>query len=524
MRSYRFARRSFLAGVGGAFGLKILLDNLEAMAMGATSPPRFLMTHWPVGTIRTQWLPTGSGNTYTTSPILQPFEDAGLREDMIVLYGLTHSGISPGGGGGHEAGTPMMSTGANCPGTRRNGGEADDACAGGPSWDQILLERIPDLKRPGQGYANAICDARIDSFETSTRCLSYDYTTRSIVAELPRAGEMITEAVPLIPLLSPLSLYTALFQGFVPGGAMTDEAALRALRARKSVLDYALSELDQVYALAPASERSKIEAHADAIRKIEMQISDQITNPPQTGSCTLPLEPDGSLAGQTADSLFADYRDPTTDIDDSDTHRAIGKAHWGIIKAAFQCDLIRVATFQWSPGTNHVSFRGLDPNSPNTIYMHHPLSHKVTDPSYFNGERPSSNAYVWDAMVSANIWYNTETAALLKEFKEATDSFGGNLLEHTIIPHVTEVAEAGHTRGPLPALIFGGKALGMQGGQFQNFGTQGGQQKNHNAVWVSIAQAYLKSDDPLSNESPLAQDNFVKSGADPIPGLWTPPA
>jgi hypothetical protein len=43
-------------------------------------------------------------------------------------------------------------------------------------------------------------------------------------------------------------------------------------------------------------------------------------------------------------------------------------------------------------------------------------------------------------------------------------------------------------------------------------------------VWVSIAQAYLKSDDPLSNESPLAQDNFVKSGADPIPGLWTPPA
>ncbi len=49
MRSYRFARRSFLASIGGAFGLRIMLDDFEAMAQGATSPPRFLMTHWPVG-------------------------------------------------------------------------------------------------------------------------------------------------------------------------------------------------------------------------------------------------------------------------------------------------------------------------------------------------------------------------------------------------------------------------------------------------------------------------------------------
>ncbi|HEU5073770.1 MAG TPA: hypothetical protein VFU02_06345, partial [Polyangiaceae bacterium] len=82
-RSYRLARRSFLAGIGGAIGLRILLRNLEAGAQDAAPPPRFLMTHWPVGTIRYHFLPTGSGTTYTTSRILQPFEDAGLREDMI---------------------------------------------------------------------------------------------------------------------------------------------------------------------------------------------------------------------------------------------------------------------------------------------------------------------------------------------------------------------------------------------------------------------------------------------------------
>jgi hypothetical protein len=130
------------------------------------------------------------------------------------------------------------------------------------------------------------------------------------------------------------------------------------------------------------------------------------------------------------------------------------------------------------------------------------------------------NAYVWDAMVSANRWYNTETAALLAELKAATDTYGGNLLDHTIVPHVTEVAEASHTRSPLPALIFGGRALGMRGGQFQNFS----QNRNHNALWVSIAQAYLRSDDPLNSESPLAADNFVKTNVAPIDGLWTAPA
>jgi hypothetical protein len=46
MMSYRFKRRSFMQGVGGALGLKIMLRNLEAGAEGAKSPPRLLVTHW----------------------------------------------------------------------------------------------------------------------------------------------------------------------------------------------------------------------------------------------------------------------------------------------------------------------------------------------------------------------------------------------------------------------------------------------------------------------------------------------
>src|SRR5687767_5736357 len=107
MPSYRFARRSFLAGVGGALGLKILLGNLEAIAEGATSPPRFLLMHWSVGTIRHHFLPVGSGRDFTFSRILKPFEP--LKADTIVFYGFGDR-LPTVCGGGAEAGTVMTTT------------------------------------------------------------------------------------------------------------------------------------------------------------------------------------------------------------------------------------------------------------------------------------------------------------------------------------------------------------------------------------------------------------------------------
>ncbi len=515
MRSYRFARRSFLAGIGGAVGLKVLLQNLEASAQGVTSPPRFLMTHWPVGTIRYHFVPTGTGSNYTFSRILKPFEAAGLKDDMTILYGLNQEGvISAGMGGGHESGTPMTTTGANCPGTRDNNGEDDDGCAGGPSWDQILLKNVPDLQRPGTGYANAICDARVDSLETSTQCLSYDYATRSIQSARP--GGMITENIPLLPTLSPVQLYMNLFSGFMPGGDTpgNQEELLRALRARKSVLDFALGQLSTLETLAPGSEKAKIDFHAEAIRKIEMQLQSQIDMGGTVSGCMLPTAPDPDLVGKTGSKF--DYDSPGTSTADDDVHAQIGDLHSSLLLAAFQCDLIRVATFQWSPGTNHVSFAGMFPDEPNAIYMHHPLTHRINNRSHVMDAPPGDTelASVVEFMANVQTWYNEKTAAIINKFKNATDANGNSLLDYTVIPYVTEVAETTHSRYDMPAMIFGGKALGMQHGTFQSLND-----RSYNAFWTTIAQAYLKTNDPLAT---LGDEVFVKNGASPISGLWSP--
>jgi hypothetical protein len=531
MKSYRYARRSFMASVGGAFALKILLRDFEAMAAGVAAPPRFLMTHWPVGTLKWAFLPNGGqkpsgvGTITQFSPILQPFKDAGLVSDMSLIWGLRDAG-NANGGGGHEAGTPMTTTGNGCPGTRQNGGEGDDGVAGGPSWDQILLERVKDdattgavaLKQPGIGYANAICDARIDSQETSTRCLSYGFQTQSIQSANP--GGMITENVPLLPELKPAQLFTKLFSGFMPGGATPGnmETANKALYARKSVLDYCLRELDHLKSVAPAAEAQKIDIHAEACRKIEMQVSDLLTGKTVTpNGCTVPMPPDASLSGKTGSKF--DYDNPTTSVADDTLHEQIGKVHAGILLAAMQCDIIRVGTFQWSPGTNHVSFKGQYPGEPNTIYMHHPLSHKVNAYDTFSSQPAGTPGEIAQFLVNVNAWYNARTAMVINLFKSAIDPLGdgtATMLDRTVIPYVTEVAQQNHSRDPKAAFIFGGKALGMQLGKYVNFE---GQSRAHVDLWATVAQAFLQTNNPMAALSDLKFASTPKV----IDGLWAKP-
>jgi hypothetical protein len=541
MSSYEIARRSFLRSVGaGAVGLKVMLRTLEATAAGTPPPPRFLIAHWPVGTQK-YWfvpvqvgsnpnptlptLPTAApnGSNWDFSRILKPFGDAGLRDEMIVLFGLNNGGVGQ-YGGGHEAGTPQTTTGASTPGTRANGGETDDAVSGGPSWDQIFLKTVPALNK-GIGYANAICDARVDSQETSTQCLSYSYSTQSTPAAQGGSGGSVVENIPLLPVLSPLQLYNKVFMNIGGGGTTADTAKL--LRARKSVLDGARTQLARLRTLAPGSEASKIDQHAEAIRKVEELLTAQINGTATPGTCAAPAKPDAALSGKNS-KVNSDYKSigsgaTTSSVDDSGLHADIGKAHMTIMRTAFQCDLLRVGTFQWSPGTNHVSWKGLYPGNPNGIFMHHPTSHQITNSNWSLQSSSGASAQqteILNFLANVQTWYNQKMADLLVEWKNTTDVFGGNLLANTIIPYVTEVAEPSHSKSQLPALIFGGSGLGMKGGQFQ------GVSRPHNDLWLTIAQAYFKSTNPLASLPAMNPDGtkntFVRTNVAPIPGLWAP--
>jgi Protein of unknown function (DUF1552) len=511
-RSYRVARRAFLAGVGGAFGLKVLLRNLEAAAEGAAAPARFVMAHWPQGTLRYRFQPAGSGSTYTTSPIVQPFEDAGLRGDMTVFWGFSDSHLRCPGGGGREAGTVFTTTGCSAPGTRANGGETDDAVAGGPSFDQLLLKRAPGLASD-QGYVNLICDRRVDSFETSSQCLSYGYDTRPVTSN--QSGSTIYENLPLMPLWQPERAYAQLFAGFMAGGATPEnqEAALLALKLRKSVLDHALRELAQLRGLAPSSERSKIELHEQAIRELEQRLQDV----GQPGGCTPGTAPRADLSGKSGNtSSFGTLLE-----DDTATHLAVAEAHLAVLTAALSCDLVRVATFQFAPGTNHVVFGGLWPGAPTRLATQYQTSRMspflgtglFSDPSSLS----ESDRAAYDFLVNVQVWYNQRLAAWLKQLKSTPDGFGGTLLDTTVVPFVTEVAAANSQRSPKPAFLFGGGKLGLKHGTYQAFS----QVRPQVDLFLTCAQALMRTADPLAA---LAGERFLEfnPAAAPIADLWSP--
>jgi hypothetical protein len=171
----------------------------------------------------------------------------------------------------------------------------------------------------------------------------------------------------------------------------------------------------------------------------------------------------------------------------------------------------------WSPSTNHVSFDGLYPEDPDGAYMHHPLSHRIGNRNDVMTSAPAGQlGSVVEFLANVQTWYNTETAAILDSFKSATDVFGANLFDYTIMPYVTETAETTHSRAPMPALIFGGRALGMQGGQFLNFESA---TRPHNDLWMTVAQTLMGTSDPVGA---LESEAFVKTRVAPIEGIWAP--
>jgi hypothetical protein len=485
--SYRFRRRSFLAGIGGALGLEMLLQNLEASAEGAKPPPRLLVLHWPRGVVRADFVPTGTGASYVASALLAPFEP--VRSEMLALYGLTHRGIGDGGGTPHDAGLVRTMTGANSPGRA----STFEVIAGGPSWDQIFLENVTALARRdgagivGRGYHNAIGDIRFDSSSPGGRALSYGYDKVNVMSA---SGVTLSGNRQLRPVASALTLYNDLFSNYMPGAV--PPGALKALSMKKSVLDSALRELARVRELAPASERPKLDAHEETIRRMEAAIAGQMGGMgPGAMLCTVPPVP--PVPGPEKESPTHEQYAQTT------------LAHADVLRAAFACDLIRVATLQFAAATHDPAADALGPD-------------------FFAGPPPAATSEGRAAYESASDlarFYFDLAAQIVARFKEQIDAFeplGDKLLARTLIPLVTEVSDCGHSLDRLPAFVFGGSRLGMQGGRFESFESN---PQPMNDFWLTLAQPLLGTSEPLAA---LAAETFVKDGARPIPGLWSPPA
>jgi hypothetical protein len=518
--SYKFARRSFLraAGASGVL-LAPLLRSIESRAQGMAAPLRLLIIHHPLGAgpgLAT-WRPNATATTtsFTLPAESAPFNATAtpLQKYMCMVDGLNLITNNT-GQNTHEGGMVAMMTGVNSLGKI---GQQDWA-AGGPSIEQLLLNNSPMLGGPTQtnktmfGSLQLAADVRSDRDEVAPRVMSY---------KTPIAGSDIGQRrQPLFGETQPLNVFNRIFGGTLPTG--TDPQ--KVLAQKLSVCDFMRKDIARLQTLIPASEKDRLATQLASITQLEASLRQTYASMPNTAICTKPATPPTYANTSTGQSQSSSVFTTGSGVDyyvsgspNSHPHLDLGLNQLRLIKTAFACDLVRVATFMWSSGTNWVvfpgTFQGASIKGTPQSTPHHPPSHSD----------PSGDTQTRDWLNQINTFYSQATATALQEFATTPDVDGNMLIDNTVIVYVTEVARAwDHNQQNMPLIVFGGKNTRVKGGTFLkvtggSMATQSGGTGNRpfNDFWLALLPIFGVNSSVLSG----ASGALTSTGA--LPGIFS---
>jgi hypothetical protein len=298
----RLARSSRRAFLHGALAAGVGLPWLESIAGTAhaqvAARPRFIVMFSPNGTLYERWLPTGTEDAFSLSPILSPLEPH--RSDLVVVAGLEQQGA---GGDGHQNGIGGMLTGnVLLPGRFAGGGSAPAGWADGPSVDQIVADTF-GAGLPFRSLELGVQNGAADNF-----------------------GRMIYRARnrPLPPREDPSAVFDDVF------GALSLAPAARAERRarRTSILDRVRADLSRLSAEVSLADRQQLEQHLTYLREVEARLDAQSEVTPAS-------------------------------LPDNDVFPTIGELQLDLLVLALACGQTRVASLQWSRAVSEVRFTWL---------------------------------------------------------------------------------------------------------------------------------------------------------------------
>lgn len=437
------------------------LRPLIAEAQG-NIPQRLLMIHRPCGTWPDDFLPpkgVPSGAAWPITPILRSFE--ALRHKMVVYRGVDGPPNNTQNGDRHGAGLIAQVTGrlcvqpANASQSDRDDTNSKTITAATPSFDQYVLQAgIPGIQ-PAAGAAKSIhlsgnTRSGPNQHFACLAAMSYAGTSQ------PKFGEP-----------RPMRNFVNILGNAMVGGPVTVDPAVleRQLQQKKSVLDFVRGDLTRLKAAVPASQNVKLDAHLEGIRLIESRITK--TPPPITAGCSRP-----TLAPEPATGLTGRERDEVI-------HATVSANNLAIIRAAFQCDLTRVATFTFADGNNDLHPRNYVPSPTFKIDGNHHdgVSH---------GGKENRDSQI--AKKETDIFYGNLTAKALMDMDKVPEGpTGQTLLDNTLTFYFSECSYGDdHEMIDLCSLLFGGKFLRLNVGNYLAYAPKIYQ----NDVWTSILNAW----------------------------------
>ena len=433
-------RRDFLRRLGLSAAALPLLGGLATL--GAAEPAggrrsRVIFVFSPNGVVPPAFWPDEEGANFTLKPILKPLEP--FKGKMLTLKGVNNR--VRGDGDSHMRGMSCLLTGIELfPGNIMGGGGAPAGWASGPSVDQVIRTHL-------QG--NAATKTRHGSLEIGVAVGNRaDPWTRWSYAGANQ---------PVAPISSPYELFDKLY------GSMKEGENLG------SVLDGLKDDLAKVATAVDKGDRGLLDQHTTALRELERGLQEsraqsalKVPHPPEAG---VPL--------------------------DNDSIPQITRLQTELLISAFQNDLARVSTFQFtnSVGGARMKWIGIEEG-------HHALSHD-----------PDLNKGSVEKLTKINTWFAEQIAFLAKRLQETPEPDGnGNMLDHTTIVWTNELGKGNSlTHEDIPWVLIGG-GLGFKAGRALKFN-----KTPHNRLLMAIAQGFGHPMKTFGNPS-LCEGGALKLG------------
>ncbi len=444
--SRRFALTALGAGALGALGLQ-----QPRPARAASAGPRFFIgVYMPHGMARELWVPRPGFDISYPNSVLAPFDDAAtygqsFREQILSLEGLDLSAGLAAGTVGHD-GSRVLLTGSG--GNGRN--------------------------------------ASIDQFLALEQGLGQGVPLSSLVLGVGNAGPILGTCISyakggsaLPKIIDPTQTFQQAFAQWLVGS--DPEALARAAAERKrgkSLLDYWRTELADLSARAPESERDKLEQHATALRDLEQRLDGELTG------CTPPPPPDSAEF-----PLFQAYQggEPYFDI--------VTNLQIDLLAEALACGVTRVATLF----LNDLSRTHLDPLLPDDVHIDVAHRYSAAGRDGVGGD-PAS----WQALGRENRYSYSKIARLLQRLAER------DLLQDTVLVAMSDMGDpAQHSSRQIPCLLAGGWGGKLKGSRHLDLGAEG---TPNNRLLVSIQQAFGIDSDTFGQSS----DPTLLSGSLPL--------
>ena len=433
-------RRDFLRRLGLSAAALPLLGGLATL--GAAEPAggrrsRVIFVFSPNGVVPPAFWPDEEGANFTLKPILKPLEP--FKGKMLTLKGVNNR--VRGDGDSHMRGMSCLLTGIELfPGNIMGGGGAPAGWASGPSVDQVIRTHL-------QG--NAATKTRHGSLEIGVAVGNRaDPWTRWSYAGANQ---------PVAPISSPYELFDKLY------GSMKEGENLG------SVLDGLKDDLAKVATAVDKGDRGLLDQHTTALRELERGLQEsraqsalKVPHPPEAG---VPL--------------------------DNDSIPQITRLQTELLISAFQNDLARVSTFQFtnSVGGARMKWIGIEEG-------HHALSHD-----------PDLNKGSVEKLTKINTWFAEQIAFLAKRLQETPEPDGnGNMRDHSTIVWTNELGKGNsHTHEDIPWVLIGG-GLGFKAGRALKFN-----KTPHNRLLMAIAQGFGHPMKTFGNPS-LCEEGALKLG------------